>query len=114
MVMNALVANGFEIAGEAADGKAALEAYARLRPDLVTLDLVMPVLDGLGALRAIRAADPAARVIIVSGAGEAALVERALREGASAYLVKPFKDADVAKAARAAGAGVAAGTQAGR
>lgn len=102
MVINALVANGFEIAGEAGDGRSAIEAYAKLRPDLVTLDLVMPGVDGLAALRAIREADPYARVVMVSGAGEATLVERALREGAAAYLVKPFKDQDVAQALRLA------------
>lgn len=104
MLISALGANGFEIAGEAGDGKAALDAYARLRPDFVTLDLVMPVLDGLATLRALRAADPKARVVIVSGAGDAPLVELAVREGAAAYLVKPFKDQHVADAMRAAGA----------
>ena len=98
LVHNALKALGFEVVGEAADGNAAVEAYARLRPDFVTLDLVMPKVDGFAALKAIRAADPAARVVIVSGAGEAAQVERALNEGACAYLVKPFKEVDVAQA----------------
>lgn len=113
MLISALGANGFEIAGEAGDGKAALDAYARLRPDFVTLDLVMPVLDGLATLRALRAADPKARVVIVSGAGDAPLVELAVREGAAAYLVKPFKDQHVADAMRAAGAVLAPRTKAG-
>lgn len=110
LVHNALRGLGFEVVGEAGDGKAAAEAYVTLRPDFVTLDLVMPGTDGFAALKAIREGDPAARIVIVSGGGEASLVERALREGAAAYLVKPFKDADVARAmATARGAAPRAG-----
>jgi two-component system chemotaxis response regulator CheY len=92
MLRNLLVANGYEVAGEAADGKAAVEAFAALRPDLVTLDLVMPVLDGLGALKGIRAVDPAARVIMMTSEGQVSTVQEALRGGAVGYLVKPFKE----------------------
>lgn len=91
VVKNVLVPNGFEVVGEAADGKAAVEAYQKLKPDLVTLDVVMPNLDGLGALKEIRRLDPNARVLMVTSAGQHSLVAEAMKSGASGYVIKPFQ-----------------------
>jgi two-component system chemotaxis response regulator CheY len=104
LVVNALVANGYQIAGEAPDGAATVALYPQLKPDLVTLDLVMPKMDGLAALRALRALDPRARIVMVSAASELAAMQRALQEGALGYVVKPFKEAEVVAAVRAASA----------
>lgn len=91
VVKNVLVPNGFEVVGEAADGKAAIEQYQKLKPDLVTMDVVMPQLDGLGALKAIRELDPTAKVLMVSSAGQHSMVAEAMRVGAAGYVLKPFQ-----------------------
>lgn len=91
LVKNVLVPQGFEIAGEAGDGAQAVEAYKTLKPDLVTMDLVMPNMDGLAALKAIRALDPAAHVLMVSGAGQHTMVAEAVKSGAGGFVVKPFQ-----------------------
>jgi two-component system chemotaxis response regulator CheY len=84
---------GWEIAGEAANGEEAVALYERERPDLVTLDIIMPKMDGVAALKRIRAADPAARVIMVSAVDQRAKLTECISEGALDFIVKPF-DAD--------------------
>lgn len=91
LVKNILVPRGFEVVGEAGDGKAAVDAYRALKPDLVTMDLVMPGLDGFGALREIRKMDARARVVMVTGAGQMTTVQQAMTEGAAGFVVKPFQ-----------------------
>ncbi len=81
---------GWEIAGEAATGAEAVDRYRSLRPDLVTLDIVMPEMDGVEALREIRRADPAARVVMVSAVDQRAKLEECIRLGAHDFIVKPF------------------------
>jgi len=78
----------FEVVGSAADGAEAIEASTRLQPDVVLLDLAMPVMDGLQALPAIRAALPDARIVIFSGYEHQALADEALQLGADAYIEK--------------------------
>src|SRR5262245_59380684 len=90
----------FEIAGEAADGQAALDAYAALKPDLVLMDIRMPVLDGVEATRRIRAQWPEARVIILTTFDDDANVFEGLRAGALGYLLKDVSGADLAHAIR--------------
>jgi len=82
---------GFEVVGEAADGRAVVEEFAKLRPDVVTMDIVMPKRSGIDAVREILALDPGARIAMVSALGQEALVMEALQAGASDYIVKPFK-----------------------
>lgn len=89
---NILEDNGFEVIGEAENGQVGIEKYKELKPDIVTMDITMPVLDGIGALRAIKAYDPKATVVIVSAMGQEVLVREAIISGAKAYLVKPFKE----------------------
>jgi two-component system, chemotaxis family, chemotaxis protein CheY len=82
---------GWEVVGEAGDGAAAISLYQRLRPDLVTMDLVMPVMGGLEALRQIRAFDPGAKVIVVTALDQKQALMDSIRDGAIDFIVKPFE-----------------------
>ena len=82
---------GFEVVGEAADGRSVVEEFARLQPDIVTMDIVMPKRSGIDAVREILALDAGAKIAMVSALGQEALVIEALQAGASDYIVKPFK-----------------------
>jgi two-component system, response regulator PdtaR len=93
---------GYEVAGEAGDGETAVKLAAELRPDLVILDVKMPVLDGLSAAEQI-AADRIAPVVILTAFSQRELVDRARDAGAMAYLVKPFTKADLVPAIEMAG-----------
>ena len=89
--------SGFHVTAEAQSGKEALEKYSALKPGVVTMDIVMPSMDGVSALRAIKQVDPAARIIMVSSAGLRDQVRESLRAGAKGFIVKPFKDDQVVK-----------------
>ena len=86
---------GHEIAGEAGDGEAALMVYDKVRPDLVTLDLSMPGMDGLECLRRLIAKDPAAKVLVISAQGTEHMHEVAKEAGCAGYIVKPFDWVDL-------------------
>ena len=81
---------GLEVVGSAGDGREAVEKCAALSPDIVTLDIAMPEMDGLAALRAIMARQPQVRVLMASSYGDPRLVAEAMRTGARGYLTKPF------------------------
>ena len=81
---------GFEVVGEAANGQEAIDRYQELRPDVVTLDLVMPKFDGLHALTGILALDPQAKVIVVSALEQTTILKDAFRKGAADFITKPF------------------------
>lgn len=91
MVKDAATSAGWEIAGEATNGAEAIERYKELKPDAVTLDLVMPGADGRHALRGILAHDPNAKVVIVSALEQKAVLMEAFKLGAADFLVKPFR-----------------------
>jgi two-component system, NarL family, response regulator LiaR len=99
--------DGIEVAGEAAGGEAAIEQGGRLRPDVVLMDLVMPGLDGLGAMRALRERVPSARVIVLTSFVDDDKLLPALRAGAAGYLLKNASPHEIARAVRAAHAGEA-------
>jgi two-component system chemotaxis response regulator CheY len=88
---------GWEVVGEAGNGLEALALYDRLRPDLVTMDLVMPEMGGLEALRQIRAQDPGARVVVVTALDQKQALMDSIREGAIDFIVKPFERQRVLK-----------------
>jgi two-component system, chemotaxis family, chemotaxis protein CheY len=90
VLTDALTSGGHEVVGEAGDGNAALAAFTELRPELTTLDITMPELDGLATLRELMAIDPGARVVICSALGQEAKVIDAIRLGARDFVVKPF------------------------
>ncbi|MFC4768796.1 response regulator [Effusibacillus consociatus] len=91
MIKEILTKNGYEVVGEAQDGREAVAKYKELSPDLVTLDITMPELDGLGALKEIRQFDPNAKVIMCSAMGQQAMVIDAIQAGAKDFIVKPFQ-----------------------
>jgi len=81
----------FTVVGEAENGRDAVRLYREQQPDLTTMDIVMPVMDGLAALREIVRLDPAARVVMVSALGQEALIADAIDAGARDFIVKPFQ-----------------------
>ncbi len=90
MIKDTVASAGWTVAGEAANGQEAIDRYREVRPDAVTLDLVMPQYDGLHALRGIREFDPEARVLVVSALEQKAILQQAFKAGAADFLVKPF------------------------
>jgi two-component system, NarL family, response regulator LiaR len=95
------------VVGEAADGRAAVEAAVRLRPDVVLMDLVMPELDGVGAIRRIHEAVPATKVIALTSFDDDEKVFPAIKAGAAGYLLKDVRPAELAEAIRKASRGEA-------
>ncbi len=91
MIKTILTEAGYEIAGEADNGSDAVARYRELRPDLTTMDITMPQMDGIAALREIRSQDPAARVIMCSAMGQQAMVIESIQAGATDFIVKPFQ-----------------------
>jgi two-component system chemotaxis response regulator CheY len=87
--------NGYEVVGEAANGRQAVDRYEELRPDLVTMDITMPEMDGIDAVKTIRANHPEAKILMVSAMGQQKLIMEALEAGAADFIVKPFQPAKV-------------------
>ena len=92
---NILSQNGYEVAGEAATGAEAIQLYQQEHPDLVTMDITMPEMDGITAVREIRKLDPEARVIMCTAMGQKQMVLDAIGAGAKDFIVKPFQPAKV-------------------
>ena len=90
MIKDAAIEAEWEIAGEAANGEEAVKKFEELRPDAVTLDMVMPESDGLHALRGIMESDPNARVLVVSALDQSSILKEAIGLGARDFIVKPF------------------------
>ncbi len=91
MLQDIFTEAGHEIAGEAADGKEVVDRYRAVKPDLVTMDIVMPGLTGIDAVKQLMAEDPEARILMVSAMGQGSLVKEAIQAGAKGFVVKPFK-----------------------
>jgi len=91
MIKDILTRNGYNVAGEAENGAKALEKYKELSPDLVLMDITMPEVDGIHALKNIRAEFPAAKVIMCSAMGQQAMVIDSIQNGACDFIVKPFQ-----------------------
>ena len=91
VIKNILVKEGYEVVGEAADGKEAVALYNDLKPALVLLDITMPEMDGIEALKKIIAADPQAKVVMCSALGQSSMVIESIQAGARDYIVKPFQ-----------------------
>jgi len=100
MIKDILLKNGFEIAGEAANGSESIAKYQETRPDLVTMDITMPEMDGITATREIKKIDPNARIIMVTAMGQQAMVLDAIQAGARDFIVKPFQEERVIDAVK--------------
>ena len=90
MIKDSVTSLGWQVVGEAGDGREAIEQYKKLGPDAVTLDLIMPEHDGLYALRGIIQADPEAKVVVVSAVEQSGVLKDAFKAGAADFVVKPF------------------------
>lgn len=95
MIKTVLNKGGFEIAAEAENGVVAVEKYRQVKPDLVLLDITMPEMNGIDALRLIKAEFPDVKAIMVSAMGQKPLVTEAIRAGASDFVIKPFLEEKV-------------------
>lgn len=84
--------NGFKVIGEAENGAVAIEQFSKLQPDIVTLDITMPEMDGITALKEIMKINPKAKVVMVSALGQQNYVMEALKLGAKGFVVKPYKE----------------------
>ena len=91
VIKDILTKNGCNIVGEAENGAKAVEKYAELKPDLVLMDITMPEMDGIEALKKIKAADANASIIMCSAMGQQAMVIESIQSGAKDFIVKPFQ-----------------------
>jgi two-component system chemotaxis response regulator CheY len=91
-IKNMLAKNGYEVVGEAENGKVALQKYQDLGPDVVTMDITMPEMDGLTSLKKILEMDPGANIVMISAMGQESMVREAVLSGAKGFIVKPFKE----------------------
>jgi len=91
MIKNILTKEGYNVVGEAENGKVAVNLYEKLKPDLVTMDITMPEMDGIEGVKAIRQMDPEARIIMCSAMGQQSMVMEAIQAGAKDFIVKPFQ-----------------------
>jgi len=95
MLRNIIEGAGHEIAGEAVNGEEGVKLFRELSPDAVTMDITMPVMDGMEAMKEILALDKNARVIMVTAVGQKHKVVEAIRDGACDYIIKPYSASDV-------------------
>ena len=98
MIGDILAQAGYEVVGEAETGTQAVEKYVSLKPDFVTMDIVMPDMGGIDAVREIVQHDPGARILMCSAMGQQALVVEAIQAGAKDFVVKPFQPSRVLEA----------------
>ena len=90
--------NGYEVVGEAENGKVAVHRYNEMKPDLVTMDITMPEMDGIQAVKEIKRINPKSKIIMISALGQESYVKEAVISGAAGFIVKPFKEEQVIKA----------------
>lgn len=100
MLKDILNKNGFEVVGEAENGQQAVEKYKEVKPDVTTMDITMPEMDGISAVKQIKALDPGAKVVMCSAMGQQAMVIEAIQAGAKDFIVKPFQPERVVEALR--------------
>ncbi len=98
MLRNILTSHGHVIVGEAENGLRAIDTYQQLKPDIMLIDLIMPEMGGIEAVRRIMEADPKAKIIICSAMGQQALVVEAMQAGARDFIIKPFQPTSVIEA----------------
>lgn len=97
MLRDLLEKNGYKVQGEAVNGQEGYEMYQKLHPDFVTMDITMPVMDGIDSLKLIRRFDPAARVIMVTAAGQKQKMLEAVKAGSEEFITKPYNPEEIVK-----------------
>ena len=102
MIKDILTKKGYEVTGEAENGKKAVEKYNEVKPDLVMMDITMPEMDGIEALKKIKESDASATVIMCSAMGQQAMVIESIQSGAKDFIVKPFQADRVLEAVKKA------------
>ncbi|NLC62855.1 MAG: response regulator [Thermoanaerobacterales bacterium] len=102
MIKDILTKNGYPVCGEAENGLVAVESYNSLKPDLVMMDITMPEMDGIEAVKRIKANDPSAKIIMCSAMGQQTMVIDAIQAGALDFIVKPFQPERVIEAVKKA------------
>ena len=102
MIKNVLVKGGYNVVGEAENGAKAVEKYKELSPDLVLMDITMPEMDGIQALKESKKIDGGAKVIMCSAMGQQAMVIESIQAGAKDFIVKPFQEDRVIEAVKKA------------
>jgi two-component system chemotaxis response regulator CheY len=102
MIKDILTKNGFKVCGEAENGAVAVDVYSDLKPDLVVMDITMPEMDGIEAVKKIKAKDSSAKIIMCSAMGQQAMVIDAIQAGARDFIVKPFQPERVVEAVKKA------------
>lgn len=102
MIKDILTKNGYEVVGEAENGIKAVEKFTETKPDLVMMDITMPEMDGIQALKKIKEADPGATIIMCSAMGQQAMVIESIQSGAKDFIVKPFQADRVLEAVKKA------------
>ena len=95
MLRNILESNGHEIIDEAVNGQEGVQKFQALKPDVVTLDITMPVIDGVEALKMIKALDPESKVVMVTAAGQKNKMIECIKAGANEFLTKPFEQQEI-------------------
>ncbi len=100
MLKDILTKHGFEVIGEAENGVQAIQKYKELKPDIVTMDIVMPEMDGITAVKSIMTSDPNAKIVMCTAMGQQALVIEAMGAGAKDFIIKPFSPAKVVETLR--------------
>lgn len=90
MLKKLLTDKGHEIVAEAGDGKHAVQLYRQHKPDLITMDITMPIMDGIEAVKHIHEDDPLARIVMVTAIGQRSVITDAIKAGASSFIIKPF------------------------
>ncbi|MCI9337959.1 MAG: response regulator [Lachnospiraceae bacterium] len=100
MIKNVLTKGGYNVVGEAENGAKAVEKYKELSPDLVLMDITMPEMDGIQALKEIKKMDGGAKVIMCSAMGQQAMVVESIQAGAKDFIVKPFQEDRVLEAVK--------------
>ena len=102
MIKDILTKNGYNVAGEAENGRIAVEKYAEVKPDLVMMEITMPEIDGIQALKKIKESDPSATVIMCSAMGQQEMVIESIQSGSKDFIVKPFQADRVIEAVKKA------------
>jgi len=100
MLKNILVGAGYEVAGEAENGIKAIELFRTIKPDLVIMDIIMPEMGGIDAVREIVKGDPQAKILMCSSMGQQSLVVEAIQAGAKDFIIKPFQPSNVLEAVK--------------